>query len=88
MVATQGIKPNVTFLLDISPEIGLKRKRPGANDRFEQEALDFHRKVREGFLHLASHETGRWVVIDSTLPRNVISDLIWQRISAELGKRI
>jgi len=48
---TQGIWPNLTFLLDIEPELAMRRKR--ANDRIEKEDLIFHRKVREGYLKIA-----------------------------------
>jgi dTMP kinase len=80
-IAAQGLKPDITFLLDIPPETGLARKRSGANDRFEQETLVFHRKVREGFLTLASAEPERWVVIDAALPKTEISVLVWDKIS-------
>jgi dTMP kinase len=79
-MAAQGCQPDLTFLLDISPVIGLARKRSGVQDRFEQENLDFHQRVREGFLKLASKEPQRWVVIDSTLSRSEISGLILAQV--------
>ena len=85
-IASQGLKPDLTFLLDVPPEIGLSRKRAGANDRFEQEAVAFHRRVREGFLKLASEEPQRWVVIDATLPRRHIGEIIWEKVKVRLGK--
>jgi dTMP kinase len=84
-IATQGLKPDLTILLDIAPEIGLSRKPEGANDRFEKEKLAFHRKVRVGFLDLAAKEPGRWVVIDATLPRRKIAGLIWDEVSERLN---
>jgi dTMP kinase len=83
-IGTQGLKPDLTFLLDISPEIGLSRKPQGANDRFEKEKLAFHRKVRQGFLDFAAQEPQRWVVIDSTLPRPKIAGMIWDKVSERL----
>ena len=85
-VASQGLKPDITFLLDVLPEVGLARKKNGANDRFEQETLDFHRKVRKGFLKLAAASTQRWLVIDSTLPKKQIGEMIWTRVSRQLKK--
>ena len=85
-IASQGIVPDITFLLDVPPEVGLARKTPGANDRFEKEALEFHRKVREGFLKLAQARQHRWEVIDSTLPPKKIEEIIWKRVSRELKK--
>jgi dTMP kinase len=83
-LAAQGLVPDLTFLLDISPEIGLARKKEGANDRFEKEKLDFHQKVRQGFLSLAIQEPQRWEVIDSTLSREKIASVIWQKVSQRL----
>ena len=83
-LAAQGLVPGLTFLLDVSPEIGLARKKEGANDRFEKEKLVFHRKVRQGFLSLAKQEPQRWVVIDSTLSRQKIASVIWQNVSQRL----
>ncbi len=60
--ATGGLKPNITFLLDIDPEKALRRIR--SRDRFEN--LEFLRKVREGFLELARREKDRVVVLDAT----------------------
>lgn len=86
-IACQGLKPDLTFLLDVTPELGLSRKTNGAGDRFEQEAVAFHQKVREGFLQLAAEEPQRWLVIDSTLSRAQISGIIWNRVGQILGKR-
>jgi dTMP kinase len=83
-IAAQGLKPNITFLLDVNPKIGLSRKKAGANDRFEQEALDFHNKVRAGFLQIAQNSPGRWVVIDAALPVKQIEKTIWAHISRRL----
>lgn len=71
-LATGGLKPDLTLLLDISPELGLvrsqKRLQSEAKDegRFEQEALSFHQKVREGFLALAAQEQTRFHVFDAS----------------------
>ena len=85
-IATQGLTPDITFLLDIPPEIGLSRKRPDANDRFEKEAVIFHKKVRQGFLTLAKEDPVRWRVIDSTLSRHEIGAIIWDSVSHLLKK--
>jgi len=85
-IASQGIKPDITILLDVPPEVGLARKTAGANDRFEMETLEFHRKVREGFLKLAEAKQRRWEIIDATLPAKEIEKLIWTRVSREIKK--
>lgn len=80
-LASQGIKPDITFLLDIQPEAGLSRKKRIETDRFDREAIAFHQRVREGFLKLAGKEPQRWVVIDATLSKGKIADIVWDRIS-------
>ena len=80
-IASRALKPDITFLLDVPPEVGLSRKRVNIQDRFEQEKIVFHRKVREGFLKLADEEPRRWVVIDATSSKSKIARLIWEKIS-------
>jgi len=66
-VATGGLVPDRTILLDLDPEIGLRRKRPGDQTRFEASFdLDFHRRVRAGFLELAAAEPDRFRIIDAS----------------------
>lgn len=70
--------PDLTFLLDISPERGFARaeKRPetqGCVDRFEEAGLNFHRKVRQGFHDIAAADPQRVKTIDADRPADVIS---------------
>jgi dTMP kinase len=67
-----GLKPDLTLVFDLPIEIGLRRamermssKGSAAEDRFEREDLDFHQRVRQGYLLLAEQEPGRFMVIDS-----------------------
>ena len=65
-VATGGLVPDLTVLLDVSPEVGLARKPEDARNRFEAAFdVDFHRRVRDGFLELARQEPERWRVVDA-----------------------
>jgi len=67
--ATDGLRPDLTILLDLPVEAGLARKAPGDVTRFEAEFdLDFHRRVRDGFLALAADEPDRFAVVDATQP--------------------
>jgi dTMP kinase len=67
--ATDGLRPELTILLDLPVETGLARKAPGDVTRFEAEFdLRFHRRVRDGFLALAAAEPDRFVVVDATRP--------------------
>lgn len=72
-VATEGLLPQLTFLLDLDPEIGLTRAKTRAagnqtvtTDRFESQTLDFHRRIREGFLALARNNSDRFVILNAT----------------------
>jgi len=79
-IATQNLKPDLAILLDISPEQGLARKR-SLEDRFELEDLSFHRRVREGYLKMAAAEPDRWLVVDASLPKGKIAEIIWEKVS-------
>ena len=67
------LRPQLTLLLDLAPEVGLARARgelarggrAQAESRFEHEALEFHRRVREGYLRLAQEEPERFRVVDA-----------------------
>lgn len=79
-MATGNLNPDLIILLDISPEQGLARKQ-SLKDRFELEDLSFHRRVREGYVKMAAAEPDRWLVIDASLPKGKISEIIWDRVS-------
>jgi dTMP kinase len=85
--AIQGIKPDLTILLDMSVEAGLARKKGKKRDRFEQENLTFHQRVRHGYLELSRAEPGRWLVVDAAQSRNKIAGIIWQEVSQLLSKK-
>ena len=78
---TLGLSPDLTFLLDVPVKEGLARKRGRKQDRFEQEEIAFHQRVREGYLKLAAAEPSRWLVIDATQSKEIIGNIIWQRVS-------
>ena len=83
--ATQGLIPYLTVLLDIPVEEGLARKRDQKQDRFEQEDISFHLKVRKGYLKLAAGEPERWLVIDASQSRAKVEQFIWQRVNQMLS---
>jgi dTMP kinase len=85
-IAIQGIVPDVTFLLDIPVEEGLKRKQNRKADRFETEDFKFHSRVREGYLTMAKAEPERWNVIDATKTKEEIAGIIWQRVSKIISR--
>ncbi len=73
-VALGGISPNITFFLDIDPEVGLERGQARGNgaDRLELEALEFHKKVYQGFRALCSRYPHRFKRIDANADINII----------------
>ena len=77
---TQGLQPALTVLLDVPAEAGLARKDPGSWDRFESEALEFHRRVRDGYLALASSSQGSWVVLDGTGAKADVAARVWETV--------
>jgi len=84
--ATQGLKPDMTVLLDIPVEEGLERKGIRGHDRFEQENIAFHQRVREGYHEMAASEPERWLVIDASQPRRKIAEIIWDSVSGLLSR--
>ena len=83
-VATTGVVPHLTVLLDVAPEIGLDRKAAESRNRFEAAFdVDFHRRVREGFIELAAHEPARWRVVDASRdPDAVFADVLAAAVEA------
>jgi dTMP kinase len=76
-----SLRPDLTLLLDMDPEIGLARAGArGAADRFEQERLDFFRRVRDGYLGRAAAEPGRFRVVDASKPLEQVQSVIRNQV--------
>jgi dTMP kinase len=72
--ATDGLRPDVTVLLDLDPEIGLARvDKRGVADRLEQESLDFHRRVREAFGSLAESNPDAYLVLPADRDPDILA---------------
>ncbi len=87
-LATDGVWPDLTMLLDLDPAAGLARRAAGqhALDRLEQEALAFHQRVREGYLRLARAEPERFVVLDGAQDRALLAQEIWKCVEPRLRR--
>jgi dTMP kinase len=85
--ATGGLKPDLTFYLDILPEEGLQRRQLGGEEwnRMDAEALAFHRRVRAGYLALVEADQGRWEVIDADRPVEDVQAEIRSVVAKRLG---
>ena len=73
-IVVPELKPGLTFLLDLDVEEGLRRNRNAQKmDRFELETIEFHNRVRKGFLQIARHEPERIKVIDASRSAEEVS---------------
>ena len=72
------IEPDVTFVLDIDPKVGLKRSldRYNEENRFENYDIDFHNNIRNAFLEIAKKNKDRCVIVDASLNEQEINNLI------------
>jgi dTMP kinase len=92
--SAMGIKPDLTLLFDLPVETGLRRatKRDHClpdssfSDRFERESLNFHNKVREGYLNIFHSEPGRFRLIDATRDIDTIQEEVRRQIMEFIGK--
>ena len=74
-------RPELTILLDIPAATGLARSREAGNgSRFEAKRLDYHERVRRGFLELAAREPDRFLVVDGRLPEHDLAERIWRTV--------
>jgi dTMP kinase len=73
-MSTQGLKPELTILFDLESEKGLGRLHPGGHDRLEREAIEFHHKVRQGYLTVAKQESERFEIIDATKALSAVQE--------------
>jgi dTMP kinase len=86
-VATGGLRPTRTVLLDITVGAGLERRRGGPEEeltRFETSAdhdRAFHERVREGYLTMAAAEPERWRVVDASGTPGEVAERVWDAVS-------
>lgn len=79
--ATGGLVPDLTVLLDVTPETGRARRHDRAEDRMETEAAEFHARVRAGFLGLAQAEPSRYLVLDAAEPPEALAEAVATRVA-------
>jgi len=85
--ATGGLTPDLTVLLDIEPVAGLARAaRRSSHDRLEAAGIDFHRRVREGFLAQARGNPS-WLVIDASTSPDEVAARLWNGLEALINQR-
>ena len=85
-LATDGLQPDLSVLLDLPVDVGLSRKAEAEEtDAIGRETGDFHERVRRGFHELAAAEPQRWLVVDATLPIEDVCEMIWERVRTLTG---
>ncbi|MDI6910576.1 dTMP kinase [Nocardioides sp.] len=82
--ATHDLRPHLTVVLDLEPEHGLGRFRE--RDRIEGESVEFHRRVREGFLRMAAADPEHYLVLDARGERDEIAGLVRDRVAPLLDQ--
>ena len=87
--ATGGLKPDLTLYLDVPPEEGLQRKRSGGAEwnRLDAETLEFHQRVRAGYLELARQEPQRWAVVEATRSIEEVQTEVRRVVQAGLRRK-
>jgi thymidylate kinase len=88
--ALGDFRPDLTLILDLPVEAGLARAnaRRGGEDRYERMDLDFHRRLRDGFLDIAQREPDRCAVIDAAHPVEAVQAAILDAVTRRLGVTI
>ena len=88
-ITVGDLTPDLTIILDLPPEIGLprvaKRRGDAPVDRFEAEAFDFHKKLREAYLDLAEREPARVVVVDARGDATSVANAVWAVVNVRLN---
>jgi dTMP kinase len=87
-VTIGGLKPDLTIILDVPVEIGMKRaavrRGQGIPDRFEAEGVPFHQQLREAFRVIAVREPRRCVLIDANTDADIVAANIWATLTERL----
>ena len=85
LFATGGLVPDLTLLLDLPCDVGLdRRKNDGSWNRLDAYDLEFHSRVRDGYLELAAEEPSRWVIIDALASPEIVQNQIRHAVDERL----
>jgi dTMP kinase len=87
-LAVNHCRPDLTLLLEVSPEIGMKRRGKGdkAIDRLDLQQKDFYERIESGYRELTRREPNRFVIIDATKSIEVVGTKIWKVVKTALDK--
>ncbi len=86
--ATGGLKPDLTLLLDLDVEVGLKRRAGGGGwNRMDAYELAVHKRAQKGYYQLMEEEPQRWVLIDANQPPDQVQEQVREAVMERIGKR-
>ena len=77
-IATLGIKPDLTFLIDLPEEISLNRLKDKILDRIESEEIEFYKRVRFGYIEIARNEPLRFIILDGTMELQILKQKVFE----------
>jgi dTMP kinase len=89
-IACRGLVPDLTLVIDVDTETGLKRahhrnqRTQGVETRIDEQAIEFHRKVRDAYLQLAADESRRVRLIDGSRDENAVAEDVWRAVTPYL----
>jgi dTMP kinase len=87
-IAIGGVEPDITILVDVPPDVGLKRvDRRGARNRLDAKAVAFHHRVHDGYLQLMRRDPARWIRVDGTAPPEAVHHAIVAAIEPMLERK-
>jgi dTMP kinase len=77
-IATLGIKPDLTFLIDLPEEISFNRLKDKILDRIESEGIEFYKRVRFGYIEIARNEPLRFIILDGTMELQTLKQKVFE----------
>jgi len=88
LVATGGVLPDLTLVLDLPAEVGMARIAGRAHDSFERLGLDFHTRVRQGYLEIAAAHKARVMLISADRPEDEVELAVWRAVEERFGETL
>jgi dTMP kinase len=84
--ATQGLRPDVTVLIDVPVDVAVTRRRGSLGDRFEAQGVEFQQRVGDGYRRLAAEATTPWLVVDGRGSVEAIATEVWSGVRPMVGR--
>lgn len=88
LVATGGVLPDLTLVLDLPTEVGMARIAGRPHDSFERLGIDFHARVRQGYLEIAAADKARVTLISADRPEDEVERAVWRAVEERFGETL